>query len=378
MAYIAVSIGEALELQSQELLELYCAASVHDIGAVKTVEKKCLLNVNVRLQNNHSCYKGYHLLKNVPHFENISKIILHHQDCWSERKETYSFDLLSDLIHVADLMVSTLTNTHILHQHSEIMDKLNDAFGTVLRPDLKDVINEIGTRQSFWLDLMSPYIDKLTLEKLDKDSFEVNFTFEALRSLIQVYSKIIDMKCNFTYRHSHLVTNSVVQLGMLAGLSSDKVRRLELSGLMHDLGKISIPESILRKSGPLTSDEFKIIQQHAYHTYHIIKNIPEFSDIARWAAFHHERLDGKGYPFRVGRADLDIGCRIVAVADIFSALIEDRPYRSGLDRGQIEATFIKIVKDNAVDAEIVHLLFENYDLFEYVKEFTEVLSNYES
>ncbi|MCW2278228.1 HD domain-containing phosphohydrolase [Heliophilum fasciatum] len=367
VAYIAVCMGEAMKLPPQDLLDLYCSASMHDIGAVTFDEKKSLLTFQA--PNDHAV-RGYHLLKNVPHFERMAEIILYHHEYWDKDKEKNPQKLLSNIVQIADRIVVLLNDEYVLHQRGAILDKVDKDFGTMICSDLQGVVSEIGKKQSFWLDLMSPFIDELAQDKLDRKSFEVNFTFDELRSLFQVYTKIIDMKNKFTYRHSMLVTNSAVQLGMLAGFSTEQLRRLELAGLVHDLGKLSIPESILEKNGPLTNEEMQLMHQHVYHTYHIIRRLPEFANIARWAAFHHERLDGRGYPFHIAGADLDVGCRIMAVADIFSALIEDRPYRAGLTKDKIEAILVKMVKDNAIDGDIVHLLLENYERFERVKEVT--------
>ncbi|MBC9786210.1 HD domain-containing protein [Heliobacterium chlorum] len=290
-----------------------------------------------------------------------------------KEKKTILKNCSCDIIHLADRIDVLLNNDYILHQRNEVLTKVNNAFGTMFRPELKEVLIEITSKPSFWLDLKSQFIDELTEEMLPNECLEVKLTYGELRSLFQVYAQIIDQKSKFTYRHSRLVAGIAVQLGMLAEFSPEQVARLELAGFIHDLGKLSVPESILEKPSSLTEQEFEVIQQHSYHTYHVLQSVSELNEVARWAAFHHERLDGRGYPFHISGADLDLGCRIIGVADIFSALIEDRPYRMGYSKEKIESILIQMVKEKAIDGDLVDLLFENYDIFEFVKDFTDVL-----
>lgn len=109
----------------------------------------------------------------------------------------------------------------------------------------------------------------------------------------------------------------------------------------------------------MTDREFAIIKQHPYYTYRILEQIDGFQTIAEWAALHHETLDGSGYPFRVGEDSLHLGSRMVAVADVFTALSENRPYRQGLDLKEIENIMRGMVSNRKLDAAVVSDLFIN-------------------
>ena len=102
-----------------------------------------------------------------------------------------------------------------------------------------------------------------------------------------------------------------------------------MAGNFHDLGKLVIPNSILEKPGKLNDEEFALMKQHTYFTYSILTTIGGIQEIAEWAAFHHERLDGNGYPFHLNASKLSTGARIMAVADIVTTLAEDRPLPAG-------------------------------------------------
>jgi len=110
---------------------------------------------------------------------------------------------------------------------------------------------------------------------------------------------------------------------------------MEVAGNLHDLGKMVIPNSILNKPDKLNKEETAIMRQHTYFTYTVLNSIGGISQIAEWAAFHHERLDGSGYPFHLGADKLGIGSRIMAVADVFTAISEDRPYRKGMSQQEL-------------------------------------------
>lgn len=142
-----------------------------------------------------------------------------------------------------------------------------------------------------------------------------------------------------------------------------------IAGNFHDIGKLIIPNKILEKPGKLTSEEFAIMKSHTYFTYYTINSIGGLEQIAEWAAYHHEKLDGSGYPFHCKSGEIDTGSRIIAIADIFTAISEDRPYRKGMDKNE-SYKVLKTQTDNGLlDKRIVELLFDNYDCINnYVKE----------
>ena len=105
---------------------------------------------------------------------------------------------------------------------------------------------------------------------------------------------------------------------------------MRAAGYLHDLGKIAVPSRILDKPAPPSQHEWAVLREHTYHTFRVLDTIGGMPQISEWAAFHHERLDGTGYPFGHEGKDLTLGARIMAVADIFTAVTEDRPYRAAL------------------------------------------------
>ncbi|MZP31114.1 HD domain-containing protein [Heliobacterium undosum] len=372
VAYMAVTLGRAMALPVKTLKTLYCAASIHDIGAVTFAQKSDLSRFEIHSPKSH-CELGRRMLASSPQLREAAIIIEHHHDHWDEPgRQDAPVDptllLLGDLIHLADRIEVLLTPAHILSQRRQVMDAINNMFGTVFRPELKDLLNELAGRESFWLDLDSPFIDELTRQAVGADEHTIQLPYCELKGLASIFARIIDSKSRFTLRHSRLVSASATLLSQLFGFSPADAARMEVAGLLHDIGKLSIPEEILEKPAQLTPDEYLIIKQHTYHSYHILNQVPGFSEIAQWGAYHHERLDGRGYPFHIPGEELSVGSRIVAVADIFSALVEDRPYRDGLSREKVESILKKMVLEKAIDGDLVDLLCQHYDDFEALKQ----------
>src|SRR5205814_10175919 len=144
------------------------------------------------------------------------------------------------------------------------------------------------------------------------------------------FAWVIDAKSPFTYHHSERVADFAVAIGRQLGLDEQGVVRLRRAALLHDIGKLSVPNRILDKPGKLTPSEWEVIKLHPYYTHQILQRVPVFGELAFDASAHHERMDGRGY-FRNLPADmLSPPARILACADQLDALSAERPYRGKL------------------------------------------------
>ena len=147
--------------------------------------------------------------------------------------------------------------------------------------------------------------------------------------ICEAFSEVVDAKSPFTFRHSMGVTQAARLIGSQMGLGDTKIQLLHRAALLHDLGKLRVPNSILDKPGKLDEAERSIMQEHSGLTREILARIPQYHELAVVAGAHHEKLDGSGYPDHMRAAELPLEARILAVADVYGALTEDRPYRSG-------------------------------------------------
>jgi putative nucleotidyltransferase with HDIG domain len=156
-------------------------------------------------------------------------------------------------------------------------------------------------------------------------------------------ARTVDEKSPWTAGHSERVTEKALEIGHALGLSQDELENLHRGALLHDIGKIGIPAVILDKPGKITDEEFQLIQEHPTKGARILEPIAAYSHIIPLVLQHHEKFNGKGYPDGIAGKEISLGGRILAVADVFDALISDRPYRKGMG---LERT-IGIIKEDS-------------------------------
>lgn len=141
----------------------------------------------------------------------------------------------------------------------------------------------------------------------------------------------VDLRFSGSARHSETVGRYAEMVSVELGLPEERVARVRLAGLLHDLGKVGVPDAILQKPGRLTEEEFSLVKEHPALGAQLLQH-PGLSDVRGWVAAHHERPDGRGYPLGVGADAIALEAQIVAVADAYEAMTSDRPYRRAIGR----------------------------------------------
>ena len=188
---------------------------------------------------------------------------------------------------------------------------------------------------AFWSALQTrprEFLDETTSASLSQ-----RISSADMDQVCQAFAAIVDAKSPFTADHSRRVAGYAVRIGEALGLDSMQKTRLWQAGLLHDLGKLGVPNLILVKPGKLTDDEWETIRRHPEWTARILADLPALADVRRVAAAHHEKLDGSGYWRGLGESQLSLEMRVLAVADIFDALTAERPYRRGMTQKEVEA-----------------------------------------
>jgi HD-GYP domain-containing protein (c-di-GMP phosphodiesterase class II) len=137
-------------------------------------------------------------------------------------------------------------------------------------------------------------------------------------------------------------------------ISKTNCDMLEIAGLLHDIGKLRTPDDYLEKPSKLTDEEFAMLRRHSFDTYKILQAIDGLEDIAMWASQHHEHIDGSGYPKHLKESELSQEARILAVADVFQALAQNRPYRAPLEPEEILNILQKEVEKSHLDESVVN------------------------
>jgi putative nucleotidyltransferase with HDIG domain len=169
---------------------------------------------------------------------------------------------------------------------------------------------------------------------------------DAIDNICLAFADVIDAKSPFTYRHSSGVAEAALEIARWFGMNPRQMKLLRRAALLHDIGKLSVPNTILEKPAKLTADEWKVVHDHPFYTLEILKRIPGFEGLSEDASAHHERLDGSGYWRGWNSDNLSLTARILAVADVFDALHAKRPYRDSLP---IEKVF-SIMREEAPKA----------------------------
>ncbi|WP_084675069.1 HD domain-containing phosphohydrolase [Hippea jasoniae] len=166
---------------------------------------------------------------------------------------------------------------------------------------------------------------------------------------IETFVKVVEARDVYTKGHSERVAYYAKKIGEMLGLDEKRQHNLYISGLLHDLGKVAIPDAILLKPGKLSEHEYEIMKLHPLFSYLLVKDISMFKDIAIFVKQHHERCDGKGYPDGLSCKDITLEGKILAIADVFDALTTSRPYRAAFSIQKA----ITIMKESALDNQIL-------------------------
>lgn len=367
-AAICGELSARLSMSDADRQALIYAALLHDIGAASSWDERQRIK-RVELLKAQEIYlhaeEGYRLLKDSPRFGHLARPIRHHHDLWSGGNPSGlrgdEIPLASRVIHLADRVEVLIDDGEmILFQQRSIIDQIAAKSGQDFDPALVEAFQAAGAVESFWLDLANPGYCATFWNGIDTSGTS-RYSLDDFVQIAEIFATIIDRMSAFTATHSRSVAGMAVFLARLRGFSRDEMLCMQIAGLLHDIGKLAVPNEILEKPGKLTREEAMITRQHTYYTYQILAKIDHFKEIAKWAAYHHETLDGHGYPFHVPGDSLPLGARIVAVADVFVALIENRPYRKSLPEAQIRSIMTGMVKHNKIDGGVVGDLLERYD-----------------
>jgi len=203
-------------------------------------------------------------------------------------------------------------------------------------PSLVRVVDVLENRNGLWQQcLATDGTDMARRVALDMEPGQQHFSNETdVDRICEAFADVVDAKSPFTYRHSVGVADVATSMATVLQLAPDRVQLVRRAALLHDLGKLAIPNSILDKPGNLTSEEWDLVVQHPRLTREILNRIDSFAELAEIAGAHHEKLDGSGYPDGLTASQLSLEARIVAAADVYQALIEHRPYRAGLSHSE--------------------------------------------
>lgn len=360
VAYIALRVAESMGLGGKTKEDVVIAAALHDIG---TLPRQDAGDEATPASNLRSARFGFQLLRKFKPFEMSARIVRFHCVDWAQgaNREVEGEDvpLGSHIVHLANRVNAMVDRDRpILWQAGDISARVGALRGQVLMPELVDAFLDVSSKDAFWLDLNASDLLNLMSSRISFSTVELDE--DALQDFSELLAQIIDFRSRFTATHSSGVAATAATLGQLFGFPESDCKRIQVAGYLHDLGKLAIPADHLEKNGKLTEEEWLTVRSHPYYTYRILASISGMEDIALWCGVHHERLCGNGYPFGADNPRIPLEARILAVADIFTALTEDRPYRRGLDQASVLDILKKMVGNFELDRKVVNVLEANY------------------
>ena len=360
VSYICYKMGENLGLNNKDLYDLTALAILHDNGvSEKSLHDKLLGkdidNFTSLERKKEHCTVGERNICEFPFDGKVKNVLLYHHENYDGTGffniRGNDIPLMSQVIHLADILD---INFNFDNLENEDIDKLltyiHDNRNIIFSNEIANAFINISKHKSFWLDLKSMYIST-ALKKLIPQ-FIIECSFKEIRAITKILSKIIDSKSPYTQFHSSELAIKMEKLTQYYRYNEDDSYKLIIAADLHDIGKLAVPNSILDTPNKLTLDQYEVIKEHSYYTRIALQDIKGFEDIVEWASNHHEKLNGKGYPFGKGYKDLDFNSRLMGCLDIYQALTEARPYRPSLAHKDAMLILNDMKNDNFIDCKI--------------------------
>lgn len=348
VAVLCDSMAKEAGFSERERYVLACASLLHDAALFEYIEdedNKGAMERNMALH----CIKGEELFKYLPFCSEGEKAILYHheradgQGAFGLKEE--ETPLMAQMIHLADYADVKLDLCSI--SADRFIEWIRFYSGNVFSFECADMLiravrnGVLDKIESYDLDDFYPY----RIEDISMDS---------LKKLAELFGLITDYKSHFTWKHSMGIAKKAQRMGEYYGFERDKCLSLYIAGALHDVGKLKIDEAILEKPGRLTEEEYLQIQNHAYGSYELLKDVEGLEEIGRWAYLHHEKLDGSGYPFGLKGDDLNKMERLMAVLDIYQALVEERPYKKSMPHVKAISILREMGEKGQLDQDIIN------------------------
>ena len=357
IAALSIMLGKALGLTPDELVDLAAFSILHDCALTQINQEELEYQKYNDGQgyseldfNSRRCKISEYNTKYMPFkTNNRDVLLLHRENADGSGPQGRTYDrtpIKAQIIHLADSIDSAFDITNPSRDtYGAIIYYVKSNAGTMFSREVVDTFCK--TFKMKHLNNISITNVSTFLRKATKH-FNDEYSQQEVINLATLIAKIIDFKSHYTCRHSSGVAVNCKIMAEHYKFPDEKLTRFYLAGALHDVGKLKISNAILQKPSRLDDSEYEIMKKHAYYTYEIVSEIKNMDDIKVWAAHHHEKLNGSGYPFGLKEADLSHEERLMACCDIYQALTEERAYKKGFSHEEA----ISIMRDMAMKGEI--------------------------
>lgn len=355
---MAAACAEAQGADHDEVAFLFDLGLLHDVGVSSTVTHAHLVAEFDWESSQVHCETGYRLLHDFAPLARLALPIKYHHTHWEDllaQGVDAQIARSANLIYLVDrvdaLAAPHYANGNLLMHTEGIREQIAAHAHSYFSPDLVEVFHAASRSEAFWLTLEPRGIQAYLTDMLAQGEPYAASAAE-LKQLAGIFSRIVDAKSPFTAEHSLGVSRLSRFIAERMGISLQNCDKIEIAGLLHDIGKLRVPDEILDKPAKLDERERKVMNTHSFESYQILRLIPGFEEIAPWAAYHHEEPGGDGYPFHLTAKDMAMEARILRVADIFQAMAQDRPYRAGLPADKVGEFMQDLVRQGRIEPEI--------------------------
>jgi len=355
IAVLCAKMGKLLGENPEEILGLTNCALLHDNALTEYILAARESGHYDSTMKKH-CELGQKNVDALLVKANIKDFILYHHER-ADGKGTFGIHegecpIGAQLIAIADSIdvtchLQTLKQENLSDITKTIKEETGKKYGKIAAETLLEIFNW-STIES----LKDDVIDKTTETVLIP--WIVDIEDHVIFNLVNFITKIIDYKSVFTKHHSTKIAHMAWYMADYYNYTYEEKNKLYLAAALHDIGKLETPTAILEKPGKLTDEEYLIIKEHVHITHELLKDIEGFEDIYRWASNHHEKLNGKGYPFGKNADELDFNSRLMACIDIYQAVSEKRPYHPVRDLSATLEIMYKMADDGGIDRNIVN------------------------
>lgn len=360
VAYMSVCVAEQMGIQEDSLQDLTACALLHDNALTQYIQEELHNDIvgasgaEKPLQLGVHCSLGERNMQELPFHTDVKNVILYHHENADGSgpfgKKWTEVPLFARIIHLCDLLDLTCgTGTFTSDTWKRANDFLIKIKGSVVDEECIEAFVQAFSEGHF-IFLEETNLETCLWSKVSRTKQDLSF--EQIKSIAKFFARIVDYKSPFTSTHSIGVADDAEKLARFMSFDEETAQKMYLAGALHDIGKVAIVNEILEKPGRLTENEYAVMKHHAAYTYYILNEIDDFDEIRDWAAFHHERLDGTGYPFRKKAEELNTQERIMACVDIYQALTENRPYKKGMSHKKACEILEDMAGKGWLDAEI--------------------------
>lgn len=362
VAYISLLLAEEFGMDENERYDLCSYAILHDNGLCQEVvndeakhDAPQHKRTNLETYRVH-CQYGEENVRRYPFLTGQQDIIRYHHENYDGSGyfgiKGEDIPLMAQIITLADTVDNMFHfEKSDVENRTAIKAFINKNEGRYYSPEMVAAFKKVSAPTAFWLNLQEPYL--YTELEAKTPSHALELSLDEIYEITNVFSKIVDSKSVFTARHSSGLEEKTEVMSDFYGFDDTKKKGMMIAATLHDLGKLAISNAILDKPGKLDEAEMETMRSHTYYTAKALQQIDGFERISKWAANHHEKLDGSGYPFGYDAAVLGFEERLMGCLDMYQALTEDRPYREGMGHERALSILREQAQRGFIDGQIV-------------------------